>query len=205
MSFRDRARPGNELWFTLDGEDFHVEVDTPLLMDVLTGAESWVQVIPGATDAKLYLWQRLLDPDDAFDLPDAERIFEGVVQALTGWPAHAAYALAHLVDQQWAVVSMRATAGGQDLLELPVHRILDFAYGLRIENADEKDRREVDEALLRPRMPKVSRPRPRAEVAAGGVRSADAEHRETPPPGFTVAEQQASFTSVMGMIGASQS
>ncbi len=66
-----------------------------------------------------------------------------------------------------------------------------------------------DEALLRPRMPKVSKPPRRAlaggEVAAGRVKSADAEHRETPPPGFTVAEQQASFTSVMGMIGASQS
>jgi hypothetical protein len=200
VSFRDRARPGNRVWFTLDGEDFHVEIDTPLLLDVLTGTTSWTKIVPGATDEPLYLWQRLLDPADAFDLPDCERIVESVIQALTGWPPHAAYALAHLVDTQWAVISMRATAGGQDLLKLPVRRVLDFAYGLRIENADEKDRREVDDALLRPRMPKA----PKRKVAAGdsygrpGIGS-------SPPPGFTVAEQEGSFMSAMAMIGSAQS
>lgn len=208
MSFRDRARPGNRLTFTLDGEDFALDAPTPLLLDVLTGQDSWTRVVPGCTDASLYLWQRLLDPADAFDLPDCERVFEGVIEALTGWPAHAAYALAYLVDSQWAVVSMRATAGGQDLLELPVRRILDFAYGLRIENADEKDRREVDDALLRPRVSARNAQKAkqrRKQVAAGSVRSADVSVDESPPPGFTVTEQQGSFLSVMGMIGAAQS
>jgi hypothetical protein len=204
VSFRDRARPGNECWFVLDGEQYHVDIPTPLFLDVLIGEESWVKIVPGCTDDVMGLWTRLLDPDDAFDLPDCERVFEGVVAALTGWPAHAAFALAYLVDAQWAVVSMRATAGGQDLLELPVHRILDFAYGLRIENADEKDRREVDEALLRPRMPRNARPPKRVE-AAGASLEQSVSGDGSPPPGFTVAEQQQAFTSVMGMIGAAQS
>lgn len=199
MSFRDRAREGNEVWFTLDDEEFHVEIATPVLLDILTGSLSWTRLVPGATDDPLYLWERLLDPDDAFDLPDAERITEGVIQALTGWPPHAAYALAHLVDVQWQVVSMRATSSGADLLELPVRRVLDFAYGLRIENADEKERREVDDALLRPKP--VGRPRPK-QVA--GATAPNGHSSDSPPPGFTVAEQHGSFMSAMAAIGGAQ-
>lgn len=182
-----------------------MQISTPLLLDVLTGGASWTQLIPGATDDPLGLWDRLLDPGDAFDLPDAEHAAEAVIEHLTGWLPHAAYALAGLVDQQWAVVSGRATAGGVDLLELPVARVLAFAYALRVENAEENDRRKLDEALTRPRM----NPRARRRITRRAAEPASTDRvvadQSAPPPGFTVAEQRGSFLAVAAMIGGAQS
>lgn len=203
MSFRDRAEPGNTCWFSLDGQLYRVEIDTPLLLDVLTGTASYTRLVPGATDDPWGLWERLLDPDDAFDLPDCEAVTEGVIAHLTGWLPHAAYALAGLVDAQWPVISGKATAGGVDLLELPVRRVLDFAYAVRVEYAEEKDRNELDRALFTPRIT-ARRPRRRA-VAADADRQRPAAGDGAAPPGFSVAEQQGSFMSAMGMIGAAQS
>lgn len=200
MSFRERAQPGNACWFSLDGRKYHLDIDTPLFLDVLTGRASYTLLVPGATDDPWGLWERLFDPDDAFDLPDCELVSEGLIQHLTGWLPHAAYALAHLVDAQWPVISGRATAGGTDLLELPVRRVLAFAYALRVENADEKDRNELDRALFEPRITRPRKPRAVSQTPAVAGRSAS-----DPPPGFSPAEQQGSFTSVMGMIGAAQS
>lgn len=195
--FGRRARTGNRCRFVLDGQHYTVRIATPALLDILTGRASFLQLVPGATDDADYLWTRMFDPDDAFDLPDAEFVCEGVISALTGWPVHASYALAGLLDAQWAIISARATAGGTDLMALPVHRVLDFAYGLWIENADEEERRKID-GLLRP--PADTATRVRREVAEGASSTA-AVTSDSPPPGFTVAEQRSSFFAAASAIG----
>jgi hypothetical protein len=212
------VRPvGNRLTIALDERAYTLDPSTPDLLDALAYGRL-TAIFPGAIvgPSRGEVLGRLFSFDDPLDVDDVERVVEGYVEHLTGWPLPAAMRLAAALEHAWHVLDGHAAAEGIDLLALPAARTLNWIYARAAEGAeyDENDhpgaRARMDRDLRAPLEPVALplladwelidvRTRPDRLPAAAALEAA--APRAAEPPGFTAAEQADAFRSAMAMVG----
>lgn len=125
------SRPARlPLQLTVDGEQVTVPDTDPA--DLWAGFErgDWPAIVPGLLDPadRVWLWDRVADPADRFDLPDLARVARGVMGMLAGCPWWVACTVAASCARERFLFGAYVLRRGMDVYELPVWQVCALGY-----------------------------------------------------------------------------
>lgn len=110
--------PGLPVRFRLvkGGRDFHVPHVPPRVLLRVFADNAWWSVIPQMLppDDQAYLFERLNDPDDRFDLVQMYRVGTRVLGAVVGWEWHIGQRLAVKARERWTAFDAWSVRHGFD-------------------------------------------------------------------------------------------
>lgn len=177
---------GGVLPFTVDGQQY--ALDVPYDGRVLAGwavAGQWTEIVPGAVHPyyRDEFFDRLADPRDALGLRACHHIALGLAEEIYGVPWWAAERLCATALSSWRYFGAWAAQHNFDPASAPAHRLVSATLAwLGSQVQDEKEARRIEQDVFMP-------PKPQRKSRMKSV------------PGFTPAEQAASFEATLAALG----
>lgn len=173
--------------FTVDGDDFELpELPARRWLDALAyeAPACWWNLIPGSLvdPGRAVLLDRLVDPDDPFDLDDLETIAVAELDRAIGMDFWAAHRLAAAAYSNWLPFTAWCVAHGTDPLTLSPDRLVGAVWAWRLDNCREKkDFRQLEAEVFAP---------PPVAMASGRLRDAL-------PTGWTDEQESDMFAAIL--------